>query len=206
MCFSAPASFTASALLAIMSGVLIFRVRQNPRLLPLALVPLFFALQQFSEGLQWISGVESSYATQFFLFFAFVFWPIWIPFACWFAENIPWRKQVIALFLGMGIVIALFLAWIIPHSTATLYKNSIHYAKGLKLDTFKVFNALGILFYGISILGSIFLSSIKKMWILGLLVAISGIVILWMDRFLFISLWCFIAALLSLLLCFITAP
>ena len=56
---------------------------------PLALVPFFFGVQQFVEGLEWTAidngGVEplGTLAGLGFLFFAYCFWMIWIPWSAW---------------------------------------------------------------------------------------------------------------------------
>ena len=83
MCFSAPASFSAAALLAIAS---VYSIRKASKsFLPLALIPLFFAIQQLLEGIIWVYINDPS-LTSFvkllsysYLFFAYFFWPFWIP-------------------------------------------------------------------------------------------------------------------------------
>jgi hypothetical protein len=52
MCFSAEASFTASAAL-VPCGVYCLTVARyrNPNYEPLALIPFFFGIQQFAEGM-----------------------------------------------------------------------------------------------------------------------------------------------------------
>ena len=54
MCFSAGASFTASAVLAA-TGVTTLREVRSKRELPLALLPTIFSIQQFIEGLLWLN-------------------------------------------------------------------------------------------------------------------------------------------------------
>src|SRR5258708_7431556 len=85
MCFSAQASFAASAAL-LPAGVYCVGspLRWRWGMLLLALVPLAFSVQQFAEGLVW-RGLEQGdallvqNASVLFLFFAIVFWPFWIP-------------------------------------------------------------------------------------------------------------------------------
>ena len=84
MCYSAPASFSAAIILAVIGVVVIYR--KPKRLLPLALIPCFFAIQQFAEGFVWIDP-ESTLPKSTYLFFAYAFWPMWIPFATFFAEE-----------------------------------------------------------------------------------------------------------------------
>ena len=91
MCFSASASFTASAVLVplgLYSHHLATR-HERPDYKPLALVPFFFGVQQFVEGLEWTAidrGTIEPLATiggLGFLFFAYCFWMIWIPWSAW---------------------------------------------------------------------------------------------------------------------------
>lgn len=57
---------------------------ERPGYKPLALVPFFFGVQQFVEGLEWTGIVGgkieplTSMAGLGFLFFAYCFWMIWI--------------------------------------------------------------------------------------------------------------------------------
>lgn len=91
MCFSASASFTASAVLMPLGlySAHITRSNRQPNYLPLALTPFFFGVQQFIEGLEW-TGIDhgkveplTSLAGLGFLFFAYCFWMIWIPWSAW---------------------------------------------------------------------------------------------------------------------------
>lgn len=202
MCFSAPASFTASAVLATLGTVLICRTK-NKRLLPLALIPWFFALQQGAEGVVWLSLTKglspfiAAAAKNVFLFFAFVFWPVWVPLSLWIAEKTAWRKQVMAFCLGVGLLLSFLLVLTISSVNALPYRGSIHY---LNEGSISGVYELGVIFYGIATMLPLFFSSLKKMWALALLITLAGVGIYLIDHFFFISLWCFFAALLSLAL------
>jgi len=86
MCFSAPASLAASGVLGV-SGIAILRMPKKKSEIPLSLFPIIFATHQLIEGILWLSltGVISdSYkagAIYAYAFIAFVFWPIFVPFA-----------------------------------------------------------------------------------------------------------------------------
>ena len=60
MCFSASASFTASAVLMPLGlySVHIARSNNQPHFVPLALTPFFFGVQQLVEGLEW-TGIDN---------------------------------------------------------------------------------------------------------------------------------------------------
>src|SRR5690242_9093334 len=53
MCFSVGASFTASGILAVIGGFALVRAPKYYR--ALAAIPLLFALQQFAEGVVWMT-------------------------------------------------------------------------------------------------------------------------------------------------------
>src|SRR5580698_3870435 len=86
MCFSASASFGASAVLAVI-GVASIKQVQHKSQVVFACIPVFFSLQQFAEGMAWISFanpfnvVMNMYSTYTFLIFSQVVWPLWIPIA-----------------------------------------------------------------------------------------------------------------------------
>src|ERR1700677_1279381 len=102
MCFSPEASFAAGGALAPVGVYCAWTaLRRRPRLLGLGLMPLFFGLQQISEGFVWL-GLErgdphlTQAAALAFLFFAVVFWPVWFPlFATWM-EPQRHRKWLLA--------------------------------------------------------------------------------------------------------------
>ena len=54
MCFSAGASFAASAVTAV-AGVAAFSVAKKPAFRLLAAIPIFFALHQLAEGVLWMT-------------------------------------------------------------------------------------------------------------------------------------------------------
>lgn len=199
MCFSAPASFTASALLTVMGTALVARAKEK-KWLPLALIPWFFALQQASEGFVWLKVPEGVGAKNIFLFFAYVFWPVWIPFSLYFAEESPLRKQLLAFCLGMGLVIGCALMIVIPQTAALEYRNSIQYIQAAPWDAY---STLALFFYSASTILPFFFSSISKMWGVGLIIFLAGVAVYTLDRFCFVSLWCFWSALLSMSLFFV---
>jgi hypothetical protein len=91
MCFSATASFVAGALL-LPSGAATLAIawkKGQRQKLPLAAAPLLFGLQQTLEGMVWL-GIQTQpplattghpvgpvVAALAYLFFAYVFWPVW---------------------------------------------------------------------------------------------------------------------------------
>src|SRR5690606_8023290 len=102
----------------------------------LALIPWFFAIQQASEGFVWLKIPEGIAAKNIFLFFAYVFWPIWIPFSLYFAEENPIRKQLLTLCLGIGLAVGCFLMPVIPQTAAVEYSHSLQYIQNTPTDRY----------------------------------------------------------------------
>jgi hypothetical protein len=201
MCFSAPVSFTASVVLGAVGIRLLVRVKELP-LVPLALIPLFFALQQAAEGFVWLGLPEVSTSKNIYLFFAYVFWPIWIPFSLYFAEKSPIRRQLLAICLGMGLVVGGALMLGISEATAIEYNRTIHYQTNGIYNSYYI---ISLLFFSLAGLLPFFISSLTKMWAVGLLITLAGIATFTLDRFWFFSLWCFWSALISMSL-FLVLP
>lgn len=203
MCFSPEASFTASAALLVTGLILVKRFPKEPKTL-LALTPFFFAFQQFAEGMVWLAFKEVTWAKEhldifhkIYLFFAYLFWPIWIPFAFWFAEEIRWRKILIAISLLGGIYnfLSIIRAYFNNELASPQVVNlSIQYYEGTYTAQ---------LFYVIVALFPFFISSIPGMKILGTLIAIAFIIASSLYFYAFVSVWCFFSAVIALGLIFI---
>ena len=99
----------------------------------------------------------------------------------------------------MGIVVAIILIRI-PHTHAETAGMSIHYAQSY---SFGIYGDIVTVLYGAATIVPLLISSIRKLWIMGLVVALVGIIVYLVDAYFFVSVWCFFAALVSLLLFFI---
>lgn len=210
MCFSATASFTASAALAI-AGIFTTTKLKKKSFLLLALIPWFFALQQFSEGVLWLYLPSSmdlclpKLAKSAFLFFAFFFWPVWIPLSLLVAEKNSFRKNFLGFLLGIGLLLGCSLLFAIPYIQPIPHCFSIDYTMDLQkaIPLLRRLNILALISYALATILPMFISSIKKIWVLGILIGVSAALIYITDRLFFISLWCFFAAVFSLGLLFI---
>src|SRR3989338_6633458 len=98
MCFSAQASFITGTILTLFGINLLKSVRQK-KFLYFKAIPLMFGIQQLCEGFVWVTQLNSElslYNAIFryaFLFFAFIVWPLFVPFALFQIENNPARKR-----------------------------------------------------------------------------------------------------------------
>ena len=86
MCFSAGASFGASAVLGTL-GVVTLKKAKTTNQVPFAAIPLLFGAQQVAEGALWVGfsgNVNESwkhFPVYIFLVFAQLVWPVWVPFS-----------------------------------------------------------------------------------------------------------------------------
>jgi hypothetical protein len=137
MCFSAAASFVASAAL-LPAGAYCARaaVRKDRAYLVLAAVPFAFAGQQFCEGLVWV-GLErqdaplTEGASVAYLFFALAFWPFWVPLGMLCTETRSGMKWLLAALTGLGLAWTwLYLPILLQPDrwlTTEVVRHSIHY-------------------------------------------------------------------------------
>jgi len=194
MCFSAPASFTAGIMLSSL-GVLAIRKVEQKKDLPLASVPVFFGIHQIIEGFVWLSFQNSSFNTLFtylFVLFAYVFWPIYIPFTILSLEQSGWRRKVLWGFQIIGIISAGYLLYdIISTPVASfIVKNSICYSiPNISLP-------VGILYLAALCLGHFF-SSNTFIKVLGVFGVVSLLIAYFFYTETYASVWCFFAAIIS---------
>lgn len=100
MCFSANASFAASAFLVPAGLYCLKEARQIEKPYWLfAVMPLLFGIQQLTEGQLWLAlaaedeAAQHSYALGF-MFFSHFFWLFWIPLVCYALDDVEWRKRI----------------------------------------------------------------------------------------------------------------
>jgi len=212
MCFSATASFTASAIL---TPVGIYTLGRSYILdrsyLALASFPLLFGVQQAVEGLEWLS-IERSMQTEThltalgFLFFAYFLWPMLVPLSAYYVEASIARRKI---FLLLGLIGGLFgLSLYLPllvnpdWLTVEIMRGSILYQPILIYDG--VISRTEVRIFYAAIVGiPLLLSSIATVRIFGILILLSVIFGFMFFEYAFTSIWCFIAAILSIYLIWI---
>ncbi len=126
MCFSPMASFIAGAGLSGIGGVTMTNAKTRSEL-PFASIPLFFGVQQLTEGVVWLSLARPamlSAASFVFMFFSHVFWPTFIPLAIALMEPVLWRRVVLYCCTGVGVVVSVyFLFFLLIESVSTWVLN-----------------------------------------------------------------------------------
>lgn len=203
MCFSAQASFIASGgLLAI--GVMTVKGLKSRSLLPIAMIPFMFGIQQFSEGMIWLGhgGSEDTMwyraAIWTFLVFAHCIWPTWIPISTWAGEISEGRSKLLRGLILWGSAVAGFnLYWGLTHDVRVeIVNHSVQYS----VDGSYALGVTMKYLYAVPIFLPFFISSIPRLWGMGVGVVLGFFVADWVYTETFASVWCFYAAVVSLYL------
>lgn len=206
MCFSTGASFAGSAMLAGI-GVATLRKVSHPSQKLFASIPLLFAVQQFSEGILWLTLRANDYgrlqdtATYIFLLFALIIWPIMVPLSVIKMEKPGARKIILKFLLATGVIVSSYYALCLLSFNVEPGIRDFHieyrnnFPDKLALPAFILYTASTIL--------PLFVSGVKKMYIFGLLVLVSCIITGIFYREYLTSVWCFFAAIISAVIYYI---
>ncbi|OGK12461.1 MAG: hypothetical protein A2Y63_01245 [Candidatus Riflebacteria bacterium RBG_13_59_9] len=206
MCFSAGASITAGVLLTAIGAETLRKVHK-PEQIAFASIPIVFAFQQFSEGALWLTvgkpGFESiqAIATIVFLIMAQIIWPLLVPISVLLMEHHKIRKRILCVLIGVGALAAAYYAYsmIFFHAYANISNLHIEY-KTRNQASPGILGIAGIASYLIATLVPFFISSIKRTYILGIIIGLSFIVSIIFFTLYLTSVWCFFAAVISFLI------
>lgn len=202
MCFSATVSFGAGTVLTALGTISLSKARV-PQEYPFAAIPLLFGIQQITEGFLWLAMIKPEYSylqtdtTWLFLLFAQPIWPLWMPWSMWLLEQDPGRKRWLGRILGAGLVLAIYLlaCLFIFDTTAAVMEHHIRYylyfPKALMWITFPL--------YLLTTLTPTFVSSVEKMRLFAVFNLISFVLSGLFYREYLVSVWCFFAAVLSVI-------
>jgi uncharacterized protein DUF6629 len=214
MCMSAEASFGAAAVLIPASAYCIASaIRKSPAHLLLAAIPLFFAIQQLSEGFVWLGLNERDMhlvqnASLVYLFFAVPFWPLWISLSAACAETRPARRTFLWGLTVLSLVWFFLLyvpvvfdpdGYLVTH----VVRHSIHYQYG-DLPVFAVVSgSLLRVIYFANVAVPLLVGS-RGGWAgaaFGLLLGVGALITAICYWYAFVSVWCFFAAWVSAFEC-----
>ncbi len=194
MCWSATADLVAGSAVAGVGVACVARVRSR-RELPLAALPLLLGAHQIVESVVWESGGGSGAATLAWAVIALPLLAVWVPGGVLCACPPHARPRAIAL-LAVGAATAAMLAYGLATgpATAEIRGRTVGYAFDLPLTPLLVAG------YLLATVGSLLLSGDRRLLALGMLVAVGalGCWVLW--RLEFVSAWCALAAVCSLVL------
>lgn len=194
MCFSAPASFVASGALSII-GVSSLTVASKEEKV-LALFPIIFGIQQGFEAVQWLAlenGTPSLVAGYGFLFFAYAFWPIYVPIAVFLFDK-KRRKFLLWTIVFGGMVSLFFLGLLLlnPLSVSTAGHSIVY-------DLRDPLNSYSVIAYLVAVFLPLFASSNRFLrWFGSMNIALALLAGVFYTET-FASVWCFFAAVSSII-------
>jgi hypothetical protein len=200
MCFSPEASFAGGIIISSIGVATVSKVHKPSQIL-FASIPLFFGMQQIIEGTLWISIPNPDYinlqkiSTYIFLIMADVVWPVMIPLSVMFMEKNTKKKRIILILLILGITLSMYysVCLLFLNVTPEISGYHIHYST----DFPESLAMVAFIVYLIVTITPLFISSIKRTHILGILMFLSCLITgIFFTQYL-ISVWCFFAALIS---------
>ena len=200
MCFSAEASFAGGVIITAI-GVATLRKAEKTSQLPFASIPLIFGVQQISEGFVWLSLQSGqpppglTLSSMVFLIMALVIWPTMLPFSVLRMEESEKKKKTLKFLLAAGMITSLYYAagLVIFNVSPEISSHHIRYAhdfpQRLALPVFGL--------YLIATLTPFFVSSVRRMSLMGILMMVSCFITgIFYEEYL-TSVWCFFAAFTS---------
>ena len=179
-------------------GTLTVQSAHRRREMPLAAIPLLFAIQQLSEGVIWLTfrydAPQLNVAmTYFYSFFSHVLWPIYVPVAVLLIEPLRWRRTVLLGFVAAGLAAGLFLLQILLTFPVVSRPTGQH----MEYVSPHFFAATVMTLYLLAATVSPMFSSYRLVKVFGVLALLSFAAAYGFYATWFISVWCFFAALLS---------
>ncbi len=199
MCFSAAASFSAGAVLLGL-GALTLKLVREPRELAFAAIPLLFAVQQLTEGVIWLTfsheaPLLNTVMTYFYTFFSHVLWPVYVPFTVLLVEPPGRRRQTLLVFAAAGMAVGAYLLYILVEFPVVSRPTGQH----VEYVSPHFFAAVSMTLYLLATTVSLVLSSHRTVKVFGLLALLAFGAAYYFYAIWFISVWCFFAALLSVM-------
>ena len=194
MCWSATADVTAGAAVASVGAACLIRTRRAGDL-PLAALPLLLGAHQLVEARIWHTGGGTGAATVAWAVIALPVLAVWVPVGVWCAAPRRAGRRVAAL-VAVGALTAAFLV----HGLATrpvraeIRGHTMAYVIGLPRAELLVAG------YLIATVGALLLSGDRWLTGLGILVGAGALVCWLLWRLEFVSTWCALAAVCSVVL------
>ena len=201
MCFSAEVNFVASAVIGTV-GVATLTHARHPREVLFAAMPLFFALHQFTEGFVWL-GLDGTIgetardnAAFLFLLYAQGLLPILMPLSVLLLEGPGWRRSALIGITALAFVFGGYMIWGVMSFPTSCYAehHSIVYSNPV---TETIWTGL---LYILVTCGALILSGHTVVRWFGALNLIGLSVVMLVKSYAFSSVWCFYAAVISVML------
>jgi len=165
------------------------------RTLPLSLLPAVFAVHTFTSAFVWwgergvVPAAVGDAAVSFFMFIAFVFLPIYVPFSVMLLEPRGWRRDALLALTGAGVFSGA------DYMIGLVDGRGDAVACNLYIDyTIDGVSSVSGVLYLIATCGAFLLSGQRPLFIWGIVNAAGVAVLSVMAQRGLPSLWCFLAA------------
>ncbi len=194
MCWSATADLVAGAAVSAVGVACVAGVR-HVRDLPLAALPLLLGAHQIIESVVWRSGGGAGPATDTWSAIALCVLPLWVPLGVLLAEPAGSRRRQ-TLPVAAGLATAGVLAYCL--ATRTVTADLRGHTVGYLLDLPR--SPLILVGYLVATVGALLLASDPVLRVLGVIAGVGAAVCLLLWRTEFVSTWCALAAVASVVL------
>ena len=204
MCFSPDADVVVGGIVVAI-GIDALRHVQEPKQIVLASLPLLFGLHQVDEAFVWL-GLQGHVSESIervgiwiYMFFALAALPMLVPIAVFAVERSATRRRVIGAFSALGIAVGVSLGVALFRGSVNAVIEGHHVAYDVSaLSQGRELTAL----YVVAACGALVFCSYRDLAALGLMNLVAVPVLMWMTVSGFISLWCFWAAIVSVVIDF----
>ena len=202
MCFSASVSFGAAAVLGGIGAASIISTTSRMQWI-YAATPLLFAAQQAAEGVVWHTmgrGTDSAVhqvAVNAFLVFALVLWPVWLPLSLERLEQHVARRRLLRMMVLAGACVSIGSATLLlgHQAAASIAGRSVHY--DFAGDQGTVASLLMLAAYLVPTLSPYLITTAPKARRIGVMLVLSVVAALYVQKEALTSVWCFFGAILS---------
>lgn len=201
MCFSAAADLTAAAVLAPV-GIITIRAARSREQLPLASIPLFFAVHQFVESFVWmgtsgdVSHGVSSFAIYLYLVMAQMILPVFVPLALAAVEPVRRHRRWMLLAAAGGLISAAAFGHLLVTQGATAYplERTMVYKTPTDLGLWA-----GLLYVNGTVFALLYASG-RNLRLFGVANIVGIVMASWLRWEAVTSVWCIYAAFVSVLI------
>jgi hypothetical protein len=201
MCWSAEADLVAGTVITGLGVACLAQVRRL-RQVPLALLPLVLGIHQLTEALVWfgedgrISAGTAHWARTAWAVIALPLLPALVPLGVWCARGPTAPRRTSAALAVVGLTVSALLAVsVVTHPvTAAVHDHTLRYGVGVPYPPVLLTG------YLLAAVGALLAGGDRVLRLLGGLVGVGALVCAAVWRLSFVSTWCALAALVSVVL------
>lgn len=201
MCFSATASFVGAGVIGA-AGVATLTLVRDKRQLPFAALPLLFAIHQALEGWTWLElghtpgGHLTGPGVHLWVMFAWAVLPMYVPWSVWLMETDPRRRNLLRWPVIIGGLLGIYMFYLAFQPDIGVANNDHNLAYDLGITYSGVWLAVPYVF---ATCIAPMMSSYRFVIAMGVGNFIAMTIAAIINMADYASLWCTLAAFLSLI-------